>query len=453
MLPFLSPATTGQQRPWSLVHEGIRFSDVVAGRAKPPTQPAERTVVIVAAVTAKSSGASTDAPPASKKAKRTRKKKVAPTNSVPDSPAAATPTPLTPSTPTAPMGTTAAAVPPPPSFLTASPGASTPAPLSSNAAALATVDMATAFRRAALAALERPLASNDRLANWLDAALDHLKGFFRVFDIRFEGSPYDMSGRMGPAIREALLGAKVPPAARRFLTSYLEQGPDGILFSTAAKEFRASSRSPERDFTELVRIFDIRQSQRQSLTEYLDDFTALTTPVAGYRLPLEVQGILFLRSLADDNVRQMTLRLMAETGDSPLGARLELDHVAGIAGRAELMVPTLRFSRPGHSRSPTGRAAHQRQPRGRDNNHNRSHRAGPHASTSAAPLLTGANAASTGGIRRCYKCRRIGHDAEGCRTVVASIPADSAFRALLDSGHLAIFIVEGTLLHRRGHTG
>jgi hypothetical protein len=53
------------------------------------------------------------------------------------------------------------------------------------------------------------------------------------------------------------------------------------------KEFRASSRSPERDFTELVRIFDIRQSQRQSLTEYLDNSAALTTPVAGYRLPLE----------------------------------------------------------------------------------------------------------------------------------------------------------------------
>jgi hypothetical protein len=305
--------------------------------------------------------------------------------------------------------------------------------------------MATAFRRAALAALERPLASNDRLANWLDATLDHLKGFFRVFDIRFEGSPYDMPGRMGPAIREALLGAKVPAAARRFLTNYLEQGLDGVPFSTAAKEFRAAARSPERDFTELVRIFDIRQSQRQSLTEYLDDFTALTTPVAGYRLPTEVQGILFLRSLADDIVRQMTLRLMAETGDSPLGTRLELAHVASIAGRAELMVPALSFSRPGHSRSPTTRGTTQRQPRGRDSNYNRGHRAGQSTGPRVAPTVTGANATTAGGIRRCYKCRRIGHDADSCRTVVASLSADRAFRALLDSGRSAIFIVEGTL--------
>jgi hypothetical protein len=147
--------------------------------------------------------------------------------------------------------------------------------------------MATAFRRAALAALERPLASNDRLANWLDAALDHLKGFFRVCDIRFEGPSTKCPG-VGPDTRGSS-EREGPPSSKAMLTSYLEQGPDGIHFSTAAKEFRASSRSPERVFTELVRIFDIRQSQRQSLTEYLDDFTAL---IAGYRLPLEVQGIL-----------------------------------------------------------------------------------------------------------------------------------------------------------------
>jgi hypothetical protein len=143
----------------------------------------------------------------------------------------------------------------------------------------------------------------------------------------------------------------------------------------------------------------------------------------------------------------MTLRLMAETGDSPLGARLELDHVAVIAGRAELG-PALSFSRPGHSRFPSSRGTTQRQPHGHDSNYNRGHRAGQQTGARMAPLMTGPNAASARGIRRCYKCRR-DVSATNRRAAVRSLhhfqPADRAFRALLDSGRSPIFIVEGTL--------
>jgi hypothetical protein len=116
------------------------------------------------------------------------------------------------------------------------------------------------------------------------------------------------------------------------------------------------------------------------------------------------------------------------------------------------MVPTLSSSWPGYSRPPAEPPTNVN-PVAAITTTTAATEPGLMRAQARRHSLTGANAASAGSIRRCYKCRRIGHDAEGCRTVVASIPADSAFRALLDSGHLAIFIVEGTLLHRRGHTG
>lgn len=311
---------------------------------------------------------------------------------------------------------------------------------------MAAVDLTSAARRATLAALDRPLAANDRLSNWLDTALGQLVAFFGAFGVRFEGSTHDMPERMGPIIREALRSANVPAPARQFLAGYVDAGANGIPFSAAVRDFRTVSRSPEREFDELVRIFDVRQSRNQNLAAFVDRLTLLTTPVAGYQLPSEVQGILLLRGLADPAVRMMALRLMADGQRESLAERLKLPHVVGIVSRAELMVPSPSparaapaVQRGGHSQRSRGRG------RGRGHGDGNGNGTGDDAGNGDRGPASGANAIAAN-ARQCYNCRQYGHVSANCRNVVmASLSTGSPIRALLDGNRPAMFIVEGTI--------
>jgi hypothetical protein len=97
---------------------------------------------------------------------------------------------------------------------------------------------------------------------------------------------------------------------------------------------------------------------------------------------------------------------MVETELTSFSVGFGLNHVAGVAAGAELMVP---------------------------------------AAGLAPPSLTGANTARAEHIRRCYKCRRIGHEAEDCRTVDGFLSADKELRRLWTPGARPYSVVRGTM--------